>query len=76
MARLLNIKQYDLKVYFTYLFLLCYGLVYKCWVILFRINDSDPEPVLLLDPEESYDFDESGVSEIILDSSQVWYKYS
>lgn len=45
--------------------------MYTCGVILFRINDLDPEPLLLLDPEESYDFDESGVSEIILDSSQV-----
>lgn len=39
-------------------------------IVPVEINDSDPEPVLLLDPEESYDFDESGVSEIILDSSQ------
>lgn len=34
---------------------------------------NEPEPVLLLDPEESYDFDDSGVTDSILDSSQVQY---
>ncbi|XP_055998485.1 RNA-binding protein 33-like isoform X2 [Ostrea edulis] len=31
---------------------------------------SEPEPVLLLDPEESYDFDESGMTESFFESSQ------